>query len=209
MSSEKSTPIEKLTKYYSLQVVSQERLYNFLPKINILGSDKVCSDFIHSLIDQICGKIISFDRFINDENQRIIYQLIRVYTLFINKVVGKDLKKEFICEDLKTSNVDNIYITAISDCIISRFQDIKKELTEKLSTISSSSLSDFDWKMNAILSSDRINIVQENVLLLNLTIETNINDKKEQVLIELSKKELDHILETFDQINEVIQSLKV
>ncbi|EGC36894.1 hypothetical protein DICPUDRAFT_150605 [Dictyostelium purpureum] len=200
---------EKTTKYYSLQVVSQERIYNFLTKISVFASDKIAQDFIHSIIDQICGRIVSFDRFINEENERIVNQLIRVYSLFINRVVGRDLKKEYICEDLKTANVDGLYINVIADCIISRFTDIKRELTEKLSTISSSSLSDFDWKMNAILSSDRINIVQENVLLLNLTIETNHNDKKEQVLIELTKKELDHILEVFDQINDVIQSLKV
>eukprot|EP01132_Coremiostelium_polycephalum_P000525 gene525-663_t len=196
--------MEKTTKYFSLQVSKHEEIYEKLKSIDVV-SQKDTSLFIHNIIDQICGKIVSFHHF---SKLQSIEQLIDVYTLFVKNVVGRELKKENIIEDLKTANVNEQYITSISDCIISRFQDIKKELTDKLSKISSSSLSDFDWKMNVILASDRINVVQENVLLLNLTID-NHTQKKEQVMLELTKKELDQLLETFDNINQVVQSYKV
>ncbi|KAF2069130.1 hypothetical protein CYY_009546 [Polysphondylium violaceum] len=205
--------MEKQTKYYSLQISHQEKLFDFLSKITLALDVKQTSHFIHTIIDQICGRLASFDSFVDESKQnheRLIRQLVYVYTIFINKVVGRDLKKEYIIEDLNTAKVPEDYTNTISDCILSRFQDIKRELTEKLSSISSSSLTDFDWKMNAILSSDRINVVSENVLLLNLTIDThNENEKKKQVLVEMTKKEMDHLLEIFDQINDAIQAIKV
>ncbi len=53
-----------------------------------------------------------------------------------------------------------------------------------------------------ISSSDKISAIQEPVLLLNLTVGEGVN-KKEDVLVELSKEDLDSLLETLSGVNEV------
>ncbi|KYQ92353.1 COMM domain-containing protein 8 [Tieghemostelium lacteum] len=198
--------LDKTTRYFSLQVPTQEVLYENLKKINVVDV-KELSKFLHNIIDKLSGKLIT-PQTTSITNEKDRKDLVDIYIFFINKVVGRELKKENIIEDLTVAEVLSQHITIITDTILSRFQDIKKELTEKLTAISSNYLSDFDWKLNQILSSDHINIVQENTLFLNLTIKQNQNDSK-QLLIELSKKELDHLLETFETINNTVQSLKI
>ncbi|EFA80662.1 COMM domain-containing protein 8 [Heterostelium album PN500] len=195
-------------KYHSIQGASnqQELLYGDLKLVNSITGQNLVQTLIHSVIDHICGRTIPVDFSIY--GLQTIRTLFERLAVFVSRVVGRELKREQIVEDLKTAAVQDDSINTIADAIVSRYQDIKRELTEKLSSISSSSLTDFDWKMNLILSSDKINSVNENVLMLNLTIDHH-EEKKEQLLVELSKKDLDQLLSQFEQINSVVQSLKI
>ncbi|EGG14895.1 COMM domain-containing protein 8 [Cavenderia fasciculata] len=193
------------------------KVYNELILIEKLKEKEKVSLLIHTCIDRICGN----DKQPADDDQPIsptLQSIINNYISFINRVVGKELKKDQILQDLKTAGLNDEIAIVITDCIISRYQDIKRELTEKLSAISSSHLKDFDWKVNLVLASDKMNSVQENVLQLNLSINNqdnqttntvNSDQKLQQLLVELTKKDLDQLLATFDDINKVIQSLKV
>ena len=59
--------------------------------------------------------------------------------------------------------------------------------------------------MQLISSSDRISTVQETVMLLNLTTQEggSGSGKKEDVLVELTKEDLDSLLATLSSANEV------
>ncbi|GAM21102.1 hypothetical protein SAMD00019534_042770 [Acytostelium subglobosum LB1] len=197
------------SKYQSIQgSKQQENLYRQLALLTRIQDNNVVSHLVHLAIDKICGKTIVDAVKSIQLDQQLITLIIDVLQLFVSKVVGRDLKREHIIEDLKTARVQEAHANIVADCIQARYQDIKRELTEQLTSISSSSLTDFDWKMNLILSSDKINSVQESVLMLNLSVDHH-TDKKEQLLVELTKKDLDQLLSTFDQINSVVQSLKV
>jgi len=93
------------------------------------------------------------------------------------------------------------------EAVLARWTDTRKALVNKSSSVSTSQLLDFDWKLHLVSSSDKISTVQEPVLLVNLSLENN--GKKEEVLVELSKEDLDSLLESFSNVNEAIQQLKV
>ncbi len=76
-----------------------------------------------------------------------------------------------------------------------------------VSQISASYLQDFDWKVHLVLASDKCSNLREPSLLLNLYIKRENEEKAREVLIELTKDELDQLLVQFDKIQSAAQKL--
>eukprot|EP00026_Physarum_polycephalum_P008162 Phypoly_transcript_08240.p1 GENE.Phypoly_transcript_08240~~Phypoly_transcript_08240.p1 ORF type:complete len:198 (-),score=33.29 Phypoly_transcript_08240:75-668(-) len=190
--------------FHSLPGNYQIEKYNLLSKISKLQNVDV-NEFLHFINDQVSDRPVPLDSiFLSKE----VKPLVEAYKLFFKQVVNLGLSKEQVIEDLKKANVSENIISMCVDAITARWPDTKKALETMDIHVSPSTLADFDWKVNLISSSDRISTVQETVLLLNLTTQEG-SGKKEEVLVELTKEQLDSLLETLSNVNEAVQNLKV
>jgi len=128
--------------------------------------------------------------------------------LFVAKAVGGGLKKDDVARELKEFQVPEEQANVIVECTLVRYTDVQKALTLESSRISATHLKDFDWKLLYSLASDSVATLHEPILRLNLTLKDE-EDKFKDVVLELPKAELDKLIETLQQVNQVVLKLRV
>jgi len=183
---------------------------NNLQNIQHLVDVNEASKFVHDVIDQVCGKEPNF--FIlypkSFKNIKAFNECVEAYALFFSRISSLYLGDTKVVEDLKIANVPEQFIKIITEAIRARVNDIKLSMVIQSTSISYANLADFDWKLQAILSSDKLSGIHEPILILNLTI-TQEDRTKKDILVEFTKSELDNLLAVMAEINKVVQKLKV
>ncbi|KAL9653136.1 hypothetical protein ABK040_006352 [Willaertia magna] len=182
---------------------------------------------LHQEIDKICGHgpMIDMKQFLtmntgNEDSNKQEEQLIDFTTVqqiliamdaFIFKVMSLDLNKNEILKELQNLQLTNEnQLNLITTVIESRRNELIKSMKEKTtSEISSSYLEDFDWKLNLIVSSDKCSTIREPIALLNFYIKSENNQKVKEILVELTKRDLDNLLLEFDKIQHYIQKITI
>lgn len=91
-------------------------------------------------------------------------------------------------------------------CLKSRKDEIKKTLLEEIVDISSARLQDFDWQIKLALSSDKIASLQ--MPLLNLYLDVKENGEVKPYSVEMSKEELQKLINSLEAANKVVLQLK-
>lgn len=94
----------------------------------------------------------------------------------------------------------------VAECLWVRRDEIREELVKESCNISQASLTDFDWKLKLVMSSDKLGSIQRPVLDLDLDISENGHRRKEQ--LELTKEELEALLSSLDAANKVVTQLR-
>eukprot|EP01114_Cavostelium_apophysatum_P021977 TRINITY_DN7816_c0_g1_i2.p1 TRINITY_DN7816_c0_g1~~TRINITY_DN7816_c0_g1_i2.p1 ORF type:complete len:190 (+),score=29.21 TRINITY_DN7816_c0_g1_i2:22-570(+) len=168
-------------------------------------------EFLHILADDLCGRkgLASYPAFEEHDGKPFA----EAYKTLLKKLVGRSTQttKEGILEDLKSINntIPEKYRESIVECVSSRREDILPALINSSSHISQAHLQDFDWKLQLIVSSDKISTISEPVLLLDVHINESSAQPKKQILLELPKEDLDSLIEKLELINQNVQELKV
>lgn len=157
------------------------------------------------VVDEVCGRQPDWTKPFGEANAQPMIDAVK---LFVIKAVGGGLKKDDIVRELKGFNVADEHATVIVDCILVRYTDVQKALAGDTAHISPAHLKDFDWKLLHSLASDKVATVNEPILRLNLTIKDE-NEKMKDVVLELPKSELDKLIGTLQQVNQVVQKLRV
>lgn len=91
-------------------------------------------------------------------------------------------------------------------CLKSRKDEIKQALLEEIVDISSAQLQDFDWQLKLALSSDKIATLQ--MPLLNLHLDIKENGEVKPYSVEMSKEELQNLINSLEAANKVVLQLK-
>ena len=94
------------------------------------------------------------------------------------------------------------YATVVASTFHSRKLDLSKAMRDATSAIAPAHLKDFDWKVQVMLSSDKISEIRQPVLSLKLTTESAPGDTKD-VVVEMTKEEADRVLRSMEAANEV------
>jgi len=162
--------------------------------------------FLHLAFDSICGNQANFSSYESVEGFSVILDS---YKFFLKKAVGLALTKDQIVEDLTKIKVDAKYQEIIVETVLARNEDVRAALVEYSSAISQAHLEDFDWKVQLTLSSDKISTLRQPVLLLNLTLNDNNLSKKNNVLVELPKSDLDDLIKKLELVSESVQELRL
>ncbi|ELR24564.1 COMM domain containing protein 8, putative [Acanthamoeba castellanii str. Neff] len=201
---------------------SHRRKVAFIAKIGAIAQkipiDQGCLlvQFVHWVVDEVCGRQPDWTKPFGEANAQPMIDAVK---LFVIKAVGGGLKKDDrpsltddfplqIVRELKGFNVADEHATVIVDCILVRYTDVQKALAGDTAHISPAHLKDFDWKLLHSLASDKVATVNEPILRLNLTIKDE-NEKMKDVVLELPKSELDKLIGTLQQVNQVVQKLRV
>ncbi|KAG3260499.1 COMMD8-like [Ictidomys tridecemlineatus] len=125
-------------------------------------------------------------------------------TKIFKALVGKNLFDEETLQQL--NHLNSSHQEAIMKCLKSRKDEIKQVLLKEIVDISSAQLQDFDWQLKLALSSDKIATLQ--MPLLNLHLDVKENGEVKPYLVEMSKEELQNLINSLEAANKVVRQLK-
>ncbi|XP_012495345.1 PREDICTED: COMM domain-containing protein 8 [Propithecus coquereli] len=104
------------------------------------------------------------------------------------------------------NQLNSFHHEVIIKCLKSRKDEIKQALLGEIVAISSAQLQDFDWQLKLALSSDKIAALQMTLLSLHLDVKENGEVKPYSV--EMSKEELQNLINSLEAANKVVLQLK-
>ncbi|KAL0485836.1 COMM domain-containing protein [Acrasis kona] len=173
---------------------------------------------LNCILDSICGRGpgINLGQFIKvneqSEEQPSLTHLSDVITVvkaFVLRVTSRQLTDEQILQELKNLELSSENADILVNVLKSRRDEVNKSMVKTVSQISASYLQDFDWKLHLVVASDKCTNFREPILLLNLYVKKENQDKADEVLVELNKSELDDLLSHFEKIQQVTKKLLV
>ena len=90
--------------------------------------------------------------------------------------------------------------------VASRLPDLRKAAVNVVATISPGHLTEVDWKLNLMLSNDQVASLREPRLMLNLSV-ANSSGSSDDVVVEMSKKELDQAIASLSKASEAMKAV--
>ncbi|XP_033742296.1 COMM domain-containing protein 8-like isoform X1 [Pecten maximus] len=160
---------------------------------------------LHTLVDGVCHRCQpSYQEYSDVWSLQQWWSIVDTYQSLIKAAVRGALTKDMINQELGALSEDLKQI--VVDVINSRREEIQDQLLGETHNISQAVLSDFDWKVKLIMSSDKISSVQEPVVSLDLDIGLGQDSKIHS--IELDKDELGKLISSLEGANKVVQQLK-
>jgi hypothetical protein len=128
----------------------------------------------------------------------------------IIEVARRNLSEDQIMNDFVNvgadANVAKALAATLYTIVDDRRIEIDRALAKKTTLISAGTLEDFDWSLRLVMGSDQLSTLRQPLLLLSLTIR-NTNGEIEHKTLELDQERLNTMLETFDNISDVISKL--
>ncbi|KAL2780231.1 COMM domain-containing protein 8 isoform 2 [Daubentonia madagascariensis] len=158
---------------------------------------------LHKIIDGICGRTYPlYQDYHSVWESKEWMHVLEDITKFFKAVVGENLSDEEIFQQLNQLN--SFHQELIMKCLKSRKDEIKQALLGEIVDISSAQLQDFDWQL--ALSSDKIATLQ--MPLLNLHLDVKENGEVKPYSVEMSKEELQNLINSLEAANKVVLQLK-
>ncbi|XP_054977164.1 COMM domain-containing protein 8-like [Sorex araneus] len=162
-------------------------------------------ELLHKVIDGICGQAPPlYQDYQNVWDSAEWTDVLEDITKFFKDAVGRNLSDEEIFQQLNQLN--SSHQETVMKCLKSRKNHIKQTLLEEIVNISSAQLKDFDWQLKLALSSDKIATLQ--MPLLNLHLDVRENGEVKPYSVEMSKEELQNLIDSLEAANKVLQPLK-
>ncbi|KAM9679010.1 COMM domain-containing protein 8 isoform 1-T1 [Trichechus inunguis] len=163
------------------------------------------TQLLHKIIDGICGRAYPlYQNYHSVWDSTEWIHVLEDITTFFKVIVGKNLSDEEISQQLNQLN--SFHQEAIMKCLKSRKDDIRQALLGEIVDISSAQLQNFDWQLKLALSSDKIATLQ--MPLLNLHLDVKENGEVKPYSVEMSKEELQNLINSLEAANKVVLQLK-
>ncbi|KAM9237685.1 COMM domain-containing protein 8 isoform 1-T1 [Dugong dugon] len=163
------------------------------------------TQLLHKIIDGICGRAYPlYQNYHSVWDSTEWIHVLEDITTFFKVIVGKNLSDEEISQQLDQLN--SFHQEAIMKCLKSRKDDIRQALLGEIVDISSAQLQNFDWQLKLALSSDKIATLQ--MPLLNLHLDVKENGEVKPYSVEMSKEELQNLINSLEAANKVVLQLK-
>eukprot|EP00030_Apusomonadida_sp_AF-17_P000674 a175649_316.p1 GENE.a175649_316~~a175649_316.p1 ORF type:complete len:222 (-),score=65.65 a175649_316:29-664(-) len=182
--------------------------YKYLPKISEWTNSDLVLQFLHAIIDDMCGKEQSYvKRFQNCGSADSILGSVKAYRLFFQSAISYDLSNEQLAEDLELCGLPQNFVAPIVSVLRSRVDELATALRSQASRISGAVLADFDWKLNITMASSKLAAFKDPKLLLSMQIEDADGEATEKT-VELSRADLDRLIQTLETVQGAVQSLQ-
>lgn len=180
-----------------------------LHKLSIVDDSKV-EPFLHTCVDILCGREHGLEAF---GKVGEVGEVAEMCTNYIKSIVrsyqGKEVEEAKVVQQLASGNVTESMAKTIYTVVVARRDEIEERLKQQASQLFPRHLKDFDWSVRLITSSDHISSTKKAVMMLTLTTQNETTGNAEDVTVELSREDLDSLLENCNDINGVIQELRV
>ena len=177
---------------------------------------------LHCEIDKICGHgpAIDMKSFLSDEsktaeqantiNFTTVQKILSAVDAIIFRIMSLDLSRENITDELMTLKLTSDQIEVFLRVLEGRRSELVRAMQQKAITeISHSYLQDFDWKLNLVVASDKCSNIREPIVLLNLFVKSENENKLKEILVEITRNDLDNILEEFGKIQHQIKKISM
>lgn len=160
---------------------------------------------LHRLVDGLCHRARpTYDEYSKLWSLQEWWTLTDTYTDLFKDAVKNTWTKDQLFE--KIEGLDEDYKAVVFDVITSRRGDIRNQLLDDSHAISQANMTDFDWKLKLVMSSDKIASVQEPVLALDMEVQTASGRKT--VSVELNKQQLNNFINSLEGANKALVQLK-
>ncbi|XP_076831517.1 COMM domain-containing protein 8 [Brachyhypopomus gauderio] len=165
-----------------------------------------CPKLLHSVVDGVCGRSYPRRTEYGGESWSLTdwADLMSSLSQLFRVAVGRKCTDEEVQELL--GDVNAACTQAVVQCVHARWEEIRRALVDRTSTISSTQLQDFNWQLKLALSSDKLSSL--NTPLLNLSLDLRENGVQRAVNIEMNKEELHTLISTLEAANKVVLQLK-
>ncbi|KAF5890868.1 comm domain-containing protein 8, partial [Clarias magur] len=157
-----------------------------------------CPKLLHRVVDGLCGR--SYPKHIEYGGTWSLLEwgeLISSLTHFFRVAVGRKCSDPEVKEML--GDLQSVHTDTILQCVHSRQEEIRQALVERTNRIGSTQLDDFNWQLKLALSSDKMSSL--NTPLLNLCLDLTENGIQRAVDIEMSKEELNTLINALEAAN--------
>lgn len=200
-----------------LTTIHLQQVCNFAQLLRKESKDY--EQLLHNIVDTVCGigpgirlsELIEEQQMKQQDEPKLslmeIQSILDAIKMFIQHVMSRELSMEQISQELKNLALNsNDLVQLFVRVIEGRRNDLVKTMKKlTVSELSQAYLHDFDWKLHLVIASDKCSSIREPVLLLNLRVKKqNIN---RDILVELTRDDLDKILKDFDKIQTVLKTL--
>lgn len=168
----------------------------------------VVEQFIHHVIDDLCGRTPDYGKLsasLLKAPKVNVHALAKEIKAFVATSVSKE-SSEVTRSLAQYSYLSKDLCGILSSAIESRAGEVCVALGESTTAMSEAQLTDFDWSLRMIISSDRLSKMRQPVLLLTTYI-NNADGEPKQIVMELTKEKLRQVLIEFSSISEALQSL--
>eukprot|EP01089_Gocevia_fonbrunei_P012188 TRINITY_DN2807_c0_g1_i1.p1 TRINITY_DN2807_c0_g1~~TRINITY_DN2807_c0_g1_i1.p1 ORF type:complete len:190 (+),score=33.73 TRINITY_DN2807_c0_g1_i1:88-657(+) len=180
--------------------------YKVLSQVDVVkGND--FGRFLNAVVDDISGRPLDWQKAFG-ANYNAVETIIDAYRSYMIRAVGLELQKPEIQKQLKSFGVSDADSVVIIETITVRSSDIREGLIRQASNIGKSNLKDFDWKLQLVMASDKISTSRIPLVRLSLTL-ANGNGTTKDVVLELSKHDLDRFIHSLLEVNKGLQKLRV
>eukprot|EP00920_Eleutheroschizon_duboscqi_P041180 GHVT01098638.1.p1 GENE.GHVT01098638.1~~GHVT01098638.1.p1 ORF type:complete len:181 (+),score=5.84 GHVT01098638.1:48-590(+) len=160
---------------------------------------------LHEVIDEICGRgapAYETHKDVWDLEQwwNVTSTIRDIYKITMKNDWNKDQLNE------KLDSISNEHKQAIIECLWLRHEELRQGLINRVASITSTQLVDFDWQAKLVLSSDKVSHINQPLVSLDLYTEEAGQTKSQTV--ELTKQDLSTLITSLDEANKVLQQLK-
>lgn len=169
------------------------------------SSDEEALLLLHRVLDGACGRVpASYADYCKTWSLEEWWKLMdgcrRVMSLFYRHSWTQQQLMDHLVPVLPES-----YVQLVSDVLTLRQDDVKRSLSDRISDISHSTLTDFDWTTKLVVSSDRLSAVWQPVTQLDLSL-CQSGDKK-LVHVELDQMELKKLVMSLEAADKIVTQL--
>lgn len=110
--------------------------------------------------------------------------------------------------DLSTFGCGDDDSKFVVTAILARKEEIRQKFASNSVRLNDNYLVDFDWKVHVTLASDTVSQCREPLLLLSLRLGKNDNENFKELILELTRDDLDSFISQLETLNEELVKLK-
>ncbi|ESO88483.1 hypothetical protein LOTGIDRAFT_234533 [Lottia gigantea] len=180
-----------------------QEIKDLLKKINANDLSKLT----HQIVSRLCTKkslnFQSYCQIWSLEEWWIVTNFIEEHVI---KAVKNKLTKDEVLKLFETTGISDEYSQCLVEVVTARNQETQQYLKLKTSQISHNVLTDFDWQMKLVMSSDKYSSIHQPLLNLDLQTVTSNNDNQ-TVSLELNKEDLKKLISSLDGASKAVQQL--
>ncbi|XP_076013156.1 COMM domain-containing protein 8 isoform X2 [Genypterus blacodes] len=167
-----------------------------------------CPNLCHRVVDGLCGREPPRQaEYSAPWSPEEWLQLTDALSALFSLAVGNSSCDEEVLEGLAGGGGGgSSYSEAVLSVLRSRREEIQRALLDRTSTVSSSTLQDFDWELKLALSSDKISSLQTP--LLSLSFDVREDAAMRPVTMEMNRDELNTLVSSLEAANKVLLQLK-
>lgn len=182
----------------------QKRSLQPLRSLPALGGD--AKVFLNAVVDRMCGVASALPAY-DGVSASDVAILADSYEFLFANATRTAVDATQLGADLTTCGVPDTVAGAVVEVALARRDEVRRAAIRGASQLATASLAAFDWKVHALVSSDRAAMLQEPLALLQLRLNRGAPRTNESVVVELTADDLARLIETLQRVNSQMEEL--
>jgi len=182
----------------------QKRQLQPLRSLPALGGDPQV--FLHAVVDRMCVGGVALPAY-EAASAGDVAILADAYEQLFTQATKADVDAAQLAADLVVCGLADDVAALVGQVALARRDELRRAFVRSASQLASASLSAFDWKVHALVSSDRAAALHEPLALLQLRLNRHAPRAAEDVVIELTAADLTRLIDTLARVSAAVEEL--